>query len=133
MPRSQPNQEKSAQSIVTNDTYAKVSYTGPLMPRSSQIESTSKPFMQNVKEGVSVGIGIYLARNIVDRVFGIHSASPVTPVTPATPATPAAAVPIQPTVESMNSIVDDQPLYYNCMEINVKNMSRHELCKEFLV
>ena len=52
---------------------------GPIMPtQSSTVSSGTPSFTQSVKEGFSFGLGASVARNVVDRMFGGSSTTPIT-------------------------------------------------------
>ena len=55
---------------------------GPIMPtQSSTVGSGIPSFTQSVKEGFSLGLGISVARNIVDRMFAGNSTTPISHTT----------------------------------------------------
>ncbi len=130
MPRSQTGQQKSSFSVQPNTTYPRVSYTGPLMPRPTPMQSSAPSFMQTVKEGFSFGVGTSIARNLVDRLFGLNSitSSPVPTTTPTHTQNPI-HVPNTTAVDSTKSIGADQLLYHNC----IQDGGKHETCKDYLV
>ena len=126
-------QPQSVQSIIP-----RMSYTGPLMPRPTPVESSNPSFMQTVKQGFSFGVGTSLARNMVDSIFGSSGASgPSVPSTTPVPvpASASASAPLKPpTVGSIEPIGEDQQLYHKCMqEGDPKSLVRHEYCKNFLI
>jgi hypothetical protein len=117
-----------------NNTFPRMSYTGPLMPRSSlpptPMQSSSPSFMQSVKEGFSFGAGAHMARHFVDRIFGPSTPTPVpTSVPTPIPTSVQSAMPISTAVDSTKSIGADQLLYHKCMQ----DGGKHETCKEYLV
>jgi hypothetical protein len=125
MPRSQSKHSETKPSSVL---MSRTSYTGPLMPRPTPMQTSSPSFMQTVKEGVSFGVGTSIARNLVDRVFGTNSTVSAAP--PVATAPPVVSVPPQPVaVDSMKSIAADQLLYHKCMQ----DGGKHEICKDYLV
>jgi hypothetical protein len=64
MPRTSSNSSKS----ISSTPIRPPTVMGPIFPSAAQpIEKPS--FTQNVKDGFSLGIGVSVARNIVDRMF----------------------------------------------------------------
>ena len=125
MPRNQIKKDGSKTSSIPAIPMTRTSYTGPLMPRPTPLQSSSPTFMQTVKEGFSFGVGASIARNLVDRVFGSSSPSVTPPHAPSVP--PVQSQPVA--VDSMKPIAADQILYHNCMQ----DGGKHETCKDYLV
>jgi hypothetical protein len=134
MPRTNKENTNATYSSATNTTFPRVSYTGPIMPRSSPVATpmqVSNPtFMQTLKEGFALGTGASIARNIIDRLFGSNSPAP--PLAP--PSIPQPPLVKPPAVSSIEPIGEDQLLYHKCMqEGDPKSLARHEYCKNYLV
>ncbi len=95
-----------------------MSYTGPIMPRTQPIDAKPPSFGQTVKEGFSLGIGMSLARNLVDGLFGNKAAPTVTtPVTPTSILSPNKAP------------LEQQLAYQQCL----KDGGDHEKCKDYMI
>lgn len=120
MPRTQIKKDGSSSTSIPSIPMTRTSYTGPLMPRPTPMQTSSPTFMQTVKEGFSFGVGASIARNLVDRVFG--SSPPHAPSVPPVQSQPVA-------VDSIKPIAADQILYHNCMQ----DGGKHETCKDYLV
>ena len=52
---------------------------GPIFPGPPQVVNQQPSFAQNVKDGFSLGVGVSVARNIVDRMFGSAPATQQVP------------------------------------------------------
>lgn len=97
-----------------NSMMPRVSYTGPIMPRPTPNEVKPPSFGQSVKEGFSLGIGVSLARNLVDGLFGNKAAPPAA----------------TPTILGPNKAPLDQQLaYQQCL----KDGGDHEKCKDYII
>ena len=92
----------------------RMSYTGPIMPRSQPIDVKSPSFGQSVKEGFSLGVGMSLARNLVDGLFGNKAAPPAAP--------PSSLGPNKAPLEQ-------QLAYQQCL----KDGGDHEKCKDYII
>jgi hypothetical protein len=94
------------------------------MPRSQPIEVKPPSFGQSVKEGFSLGVGMSLARNLVDGLFGNKAAPTVVVAPPAAPAVPT------PTILGPNKAPLEQQLaYQQCL----KDGGDHEKCKDYMI
>ena len=91
------------------------------MPRSQPIDVKSPSFGQYVKEGFSLGVGMSLARSVVDGLFGNKAAPTVVVAPPAAP-TPAILGPNKAPLEQ-------QLAYQQCL----KDGGDHEKCKEYII
>ena len=108
--------------VAAHHIMPRMSYTGPLMPRQEPITVKPPSFGQSVKEGFSLGIGMSLARNLVDGLFGNKPAAPPTVVV-APPAAP-------PTILGSNKAPLEQQLaYQQCL----KDGGDHENCKDYMI
>lgn len=92
----------------------RMSYTGPIMPRSQPIDVKPSSFGQSVKEGFSLGIGVSLARNLVDGLFGNKAAPPTAPPTNLGP---------------NKAPLEQQLAYQQCL----KDGGDHEKCKDYII
>ena len=129
MPRSEKRAQVYPQTHSVQSAIPRMSYTGPLMPRPTSVESSNPSFMQTVKQGFSFGVGTSLARNVVDSIFGSSG-----PSVPSNTPVPVSAPVKPPTVVSIEPIGEDQLLYHKCMqEGDSKSLVRHEYCKNFIV
>ena len=100
-----------------NSMMPRVSYTGPIMPRTAPIEVKPPSFGQSVKEGFSLGIGMSVARNLVDSFFGNKAAQPTVVVAPPTNLGPNKAP------------LEQQLAYQQCL----KDGGDHEKCKDYII
>ena len=99
----------------------RMSYTGPIMPRTAPIDVKPPSFGQSVKEGFSLGVGMSLARNLVDGLFGNKAAPTVVVAPPAVP-TPTSLGPNKAPLEQ-------QLAYQQCL----KDGGDHEKCKDYII
>ncbi len=102
----------------------RVSYTGPIMPRPTPIEVKPPSFGQSVKEGFSLGVGMSLARNLVDGLFGNKAAAAPTVVAP-----PAAPVGSPSSLGLNKAPLEQQLAYQQCL----KDGGDHEKCKDYMI
>ena len=122
MPRNNTSNKRSNTTFSgssVNSMMPRMSYTGPIMPRPTPNEVKPPSFGQSVKEGFSLGIGVSLARNLVDGLFGNKAA-------PTVVAPPAAT----PTILGPNKAPLDQQLaYQQCL----KDGGDHDKCKDYII
>jgi len=132
MPRREKQTTVHPPSHTIETAIPRMSYTGPLMPRPTPIQSSNPSFMQTVKEGFSFGVGTSIARNLVDRMFGSSKSGESVTSIPTSTSAPVYTKPI-PT-GSIEPIGEDQRLYHKCMqEGDSKSLARHEYCKNFIL
>jgi len=91
------------------------------MPRPLPIYVKPPSFGQSVKEGFSFGIGVSLARNLVDGFFGNKSAPPVAASAPSTVPTSILGL--------NNAPLEQQLAYQQCLKDN----GDHEKCKDYII
>lgn len=93
----------------------RMSYTGPIMPRTQPIDVKPPSFGQTVKEGFSFGIGASVARNVVDRIFGSAQTTP--------------QMTVPKTLGPSKVPLEEQVAYQQCL----KDGGDHEKCKDYLI
>lgn len=67
MPRSSPS--SSSHKPISSPPIRPPPIMGPIFPGTTQT-SHQPSFTQNMKDGLSLGIGMSVARNVIDRMFG---------------------------------------------------------------
>jgi len=77
MPRSSPS--SSSDKPISSPPIRPPPIMGPIFPGTTQT-SHQPSFTQNMKDGFSLGIGMSVARNVVDRMFGNGNIPPTVSV-----------------------------------------------------